>query len=142
MRKARTKCPEAFTAACAVECLRSSLADGALERCKRGGSLFEYDWTLKKPDKKALYHNRALIKSLLLENSTAVFKKSVLQEAFEEFNACDGTDHCLTKEKPPNYLSDQVYTLVQLFTDLKQTRKNTSSGARQPPWLVELFDLM
>eukprot|EP00974_Lingulodinium_polyedra_P002644 248439-Lingulodinium_polyedra.AAC.1 len=75
-----------------------------------------------------------------MHNPSGIYKKSILIQGFEQWQQLHGS--FLTKNKPPNYLRDQVYAVQQMLLNVKDTSRTLRTGKRVPAWLRDLCSLL
>lgn len=142
VKRWRAKCPGSFTADSALACLHEA-KDGLaskIDAAKAGGHVFCYNFGLAGPDRQALHEYQNTIKIFLMKNSSGIFKKSDMAQAFQQWNA--SVDYIFTKNRPKHYLNDQVYALVSMFHALKVIKKGVRKGSRLPRWLMDLVMML
>ena len=141
LRRQRTKQPSDFDALACLACFNAVDLSAAKQRAaaEKPEPFFDRNWQVS-VDKRCLYTNRHLCTELLLANSTAVVNKKVVVAALSQWSS--NNDDILTSGKPPNYLNDAMYTVMQMLSDVKELKRNSTTLARRPPWLSEILKLV
>lgn len=142
MPPSRTKCPPHFSADAVVGILEGSseLLAPWVTRCRDGGELFYYNYTVKPYDKESLLVHKPLLSKFLMANSCGIFRKTIMVEGLRRWDASNGK--VLTSGRTDTFIFTQAYNLIHMFLVLKSIRKSCRSGARLPTFLWEMVQLL
>ena len=140
----RTKCPKDFSPDVVVSVLRNLGVEMTpfIARCKAGGDLFAYNWSVEKEDRNAMYEARKVLHAFLLANPIGVFKKKIIEQGLEEWQKDPYLLNCMTQDRCVTFIADQAYNLKTMLMNVYNTRKTAVTGQRLPGWLLELVQLI
>ena len=130
----RSKMPDDMDSAAIAAAIFRGLSPSQFKALQSSGRLIPYQWDQLGKDKTTLEHYVALLTELVKLNKKGVYNKVVLREGLEEFNIKNG-----------GHIKDTFedgLAIKQLLMDLYKKKSNTTTGVRQPVWLLDLFALM
>ena len=134
--------PPDVTSDLVKSCLSAAEKDleAGIQRAKEGGNFIVYNYGLGKQDRQCMWEFRALLHELLMVNPSGIFKKSILMKGFEDWQEIHNSFP--TKNKPSQYIRDQVYNVPQMLLNVKDTNRSLKTGQRAPTWLCDLCKLL
>lgn len=112
----------------------AGLSAEQLEKARSSGTLIPYNWKSTGKDKETMENYNLVLLELLKINGSGVFNKLALQQAVAKVSEVLG--------KALKDINSDSLAIKQLMMDLIKRKKNSTSGARQPAWLMTLFKTM
>ena len=131
--RARGKQSRELTVDVVVGAVFSGLSDGQLAAARATGKLVPYDWRNTGKDRGCLEAFQKVLLNLLNANRSGIYNKLLLQDAMNAINR--KLDYAI---KNPEF---EAIAVKQLLMDIAK-KKNSTSGVRQPAWMMQLFAAM
>ena len=89
-----------------------------------------------------MFKYREVLHAFVKQNPTCVFHKSTMEAAILRWQAREGMDNFMLKNRPATFINDQTYNLCHMLQCCRDILKSMKSGSKLPVWLKEIVQMI
>ena len=87
-------------------------------------------------DRDALWKFQTVLTRILRANTCGIWKKTIMRNGLKLWD--QDINGALTKDRHPDYLGNQAYSLILLLRMVGTIEVGTTTGARLPAWMLTM----